>query len=148
MSFGTETAVAEAADIIARLHPDRVEIVEPNPLPRLIELIRKLGLPINPWLTAGGLGEAVTSLPDETPLLVPSKTAKAFAEARWPNRKVVLQDWPTHPLTLAPISGASQIACRRAVCAFAHILPLDAKIGRSSARAGTIQIDRHRRCNL
>ena len=108
LGFGTETAVADAAEIIARLHPDRVEIVDPNPLPQLIELIRKLGIPINPWLTTGGLGEAVTSLPDETPLLVPSKTAKAFAEARWPNRKVVLQDWPTHPLTLAPISGAAK----------------------------------------
>ncbi|ABE61911.1 glycosyl transferase, family 2 [Nitrobacter hamburgensis X14] len=108
LSFGSEAAIAEAADIIARLRPGRVEIVEPNPLPRLIELIRKLGLPIHPWLTAGDLGEAVTSLPDETPLLAPGKTAKAFAEARWPNRKIVLQDWPTRPLTLTPIRGASQ----------------------------------------
>ena len=108
LGFGTRTAVAEAADIIARLHPDRVEIVDPDPLPRLIELVEKLGLPINPWLTSGRLGEAVTSLPGETPLLVPSKTAKAFAETRWPNRKVVLGGWPTHHLTLAPISGAAK----------------------------------------
>jgi GT2 family glycosyltransferase len=108
LSFGTEAAIAEATAIITRLHPDRVEIVEPNPLPQLIELIRKLGLPINPWLTAGGLGEAVISLPDETPLLAPGKTAMAFAKARWPNRKIVLQDWPTRPLTLAPIRGARQ----------------------------------------
>jgi GT2 family glycosyltransferase len=108
LGFGTEAAIAEAAGIIARLHPDRVEIMEPNPLPQLIELMRKLGLPINPWLTAGDLGKAVTSLPDETPFLASSKTAKAFAQARWPNRKIVLQDWPTRPLTLAPIRGASQ----------------------------------------
>jgi GT2 family glycosyltransferase len=108
LSFGTEAAIAEAAGIIARLHPDRVEIIEPNPLPQLVELMRKLSLPINPWLTSGDLGEAVISLADETPLLAPSKTAKAFAEARWPNRKVVLQDWPTHPLTLAPIRRASR----------------------------------------
>jgi hypothetical protein len=77
-------------------------------LPPLIELIRKLGIPINPWLTTGGIGEALTSLLDETPLLVPSQTAKAFAEGRWPNRKVVVQDWPTRPLALAPISGVSK----------------------------------------
>jgi O-antigen biosynthesis protein len=108
LRLGTEAAVADAAEIIARLHPDRAEIVEPNPLPPLIELIRKLGIPINPWLTTGGLGEALTSLLDETPLLVPSQTAKAFAEGRWPNRKVVVQDWPTRPLALAPISGVSK----------------------------------------
>ena len=61
------------------------------------------------------MAKPLTSLPDETPLLVPSKTAKAFAQARWPNRKIVLQDWPTHPLTLPPISGLKEIACRRSV---------------------------------
>ena len=108
LGFGNPTAIAEAAEIIARLHPERVEIVDPNPLPRLIELVEKLGLPINPWLTSGRLGEAVTSLSDKTPLLVPSKTAKAFAETRWPRRKVTLQNWPTRPLILAPISGAAK----------------------------------------
>jgi hypothetical protein len=108
LKLDTEAAIADAANIVARLHAGRVEIFEPNPLPQLVELIRKLGIPIHPWLTAGSLGEAVTSLPDATPLLVPSKTAKAFAQARWPCRKIILQDWPTRPLTLAPISGASK----------------------------------------
>jgi GT2 family glycosyltransferase len=108
LGFGSEAAIAEAAEIIARLHPERVEIVDPNPLPQLIELIGKLGLAINLWLTSGRLGEAVTSLPDETTFLAPSKTAKAFAEARWPRRKVTLKNWPTRPLTLAPISGAAK----------------------------------------
>lgn len=106
LNFGTETGATEAATIITRLHPDRVEIIEPNPLPQLIDLIRKLGLPIHPWLTAGTLSEAITSLPDETPLFVPGRKAQAFAKARWPERKIVLQDWPTHPLTLEPIHGA------------------------------------------
>jgi O-antigen biosynthesis protein len=108
LKLDTEAAIADAANIIARLNAARVEIVEPNPLPQLVMLIRKLGILIHPWLTAGGLGEAVTSLPDATPLLVPSTTAKAFAQARWPSRKIILQDWPTRPLTLEPISGASK----------------------------------------
>jgi hypothetical protein len=67
-----------------------------------------MGLSINPWLTAGDLGEAVISLTDETPLLAPGKMARAFAKARWPNRKVVLQDWPTRALTLTPVRGANR----------------------------------------
>jgi GT2 family glycosyltransferase len=108
LKLDTEAAIADAANIVARLSAVRAEIVEPNPLPQLVALIRRLGILIHPWLTAGGLGEAVTSLPDATPLLVPSKTAKAFAQARWPGRKIILQDWPTRPLSLAPISGASK----------------------------------------
>jgi GT2 family glycosyltransferase len=108
LKLDTEAAIADAANIVARLHAGRVEIFEPNPLPQLVVLIRKLGVLIHPWLTAGGLGEVVTSLPDATPLLVPSKTAKAFAQARWPGREIILQDWPTPPLTFAPISGTSK----------------------------------------
>jgi GT2 family glycosyltransferase len=108
LKLDTEAAIADAANIVARLHAVRVEIVEPNPLPQLVVLIRKLGIPIQPWLTTGDLGEAVTSLPDATPLIVPSKTAKAFAQARWPGRKIILQDWPTRPLLLASISGANK----------------------------------------
>ncbi|WP_412772122.1 glycosyltransferase family 2 protein [Nitrobacter sp.] len=108
LSFGAEATIAEAAGIIARLHPDRVEIVEPNPFPQLVGLLRKMGLSINPWLTAGDLGEAVISLADEAPLLAPGRMAKAFAKSRWPNRKVVLQDWPTRALTLPPVRGASR----------------------------------------
>lgn len=108
LHLDTETGATEAAAIITRLHPERVEILEPNPLPRLIDLIRQLGLPIHPWLTAGTLSEAITSLPDETPLFAPGRIAQAFAKAHWPERKIVLQDWPTRRLTLKPIQGARQ----------------------------------------
>jgi GT2 family glycosyltransferase len=108
LRFDSEGGIAEAADIIARLHPARVEIVEPDPLPQLVALVRKLDLLINPWLTAGGLGETITSLPDDTPLLVPSRTAKAFAETRWPERKVILDNWPACLLPLPPVSDASR----------------------------------------
>jgi GT2 family glycosyltransferase len=108
LSFGTEAAVAEAAGIIARLHPDRVEIVESDPLPQLIDLLRKMGLSINPWVTAGDLGKAVISLTDKTPLLAPGKMAKAFAKARWPDRKIILRNWPTRSLTMVPVRGASR----------------------------------------
>jgi hypothetical protein len=106
LKLDTDAAVTDAADIIARLRAGRAEIIEPNPLPQLVELIRKLGIPIHPWLIAGDLGEAIASLP--TPLLVPSKTAEAFARARWPGRKTTLQEWPTRPLTFAPIPAASK----------------------------------------
>ncbi len=108
LKLDTEAAIADAANIVARLNAARVEIVEPNPLPQLVMLIRKLGILIHTWLTSDGLGEAVTSLPDATPLFVPSETARAFAQARWPGRKIILQDWPTRPLSLAPISGAGK----------------------------------------
>jgi GT2 family glycosyltransferase len=108
LRFDSDAAMADAADILARLHPARVELVEPNPLPQLVALMRKRGLPVTPWVTAGGLGEAITSLPGDTPLFVPSATAKAFAETRWPARKIVLQNWPTRLLPLTPIAGANK----------------------------------------
>ncbi|OJU25277.1 MAG: glycosyl transferase [Nitrobacter sp. 62-13] len=108
LSFGTEATIAEAADVIARLHPVRVEIIEPDPLPDLVALMRRLHIPVNPWVTSGNLGEAVIGLADETPFLASGKAARAFAKARWPDRKIVLQDWPTPPLTLASRHGARQ----------------------------------------
>ncbi len=108
LNLDTETGATEAAAIITRLHPERVEILEPNPLPRLIDLIRQLGLPIHPWLTAGTLSEAITSLPDETPLFAPGRIAQAFAKAHWPERKIILQNWPIRPLPLEPVHGAKR----------------------------------------
>ncbi|WP_245474558.1 hypothetical protein [Bradyrhizobium sp. Leo121] len=106
MRLGTETDIADAAELLRRLHAKRVDIVEPNPLPELIDLMRALNLPLNFWLVRGNLGEAAVSLPGGTPLLVPSKAAKAFAQARWPKRNIVLQDWPTPSLDLPPFSGS------------------------------------------
>lgn len=106
LSFDTDAAIADTADTIVRLHPDRAEIIEPNPLPQLVALLRKFGVPVNPWVTAADLGEAVIALGDETPFLASGKAARAFAKARWPNRKIVLKDWPTLPLTLPRVRGA------------------------------------------
>jgi GT2 family glycosyltransferase len=108
LSLGTEAAIADAAEMLKRLRATRVEVIDPNPLPRLIELMQELNLPINLWLMTGGIGEAASSLPDKTPLLVPNKAAKAFAQARWPKRKIVLHDWPSRSLTLPPISASSK----------------------------------------
>jgi GT2 family glycosyltransferase len=106
LSLGTEAAIADAAEMLARLHATRVEVIDPNPSLQLIELMQQLNLPISLWLMTGGIGEAASSLPDKTPLLVPNKAAKAFARARWPKRKIVLHDWPSHSLTLPPISAS------------------------------------------
>ncbi|WP_456632996.1 glycosyltransferase family 2 protein [Bradyrhizobium sp. USDA 10063] len=105
LRLDTKAGIAEAAEILARLAAQRVEVVEPNPLPQMIDLMRKLNLPLNFWLVKGSLGEAAVSLPDGTPLLVPTKAAKFFAQARWPKRNIVLQDWPTRSLNLPPPSG-------------------------------------------
>jgi GT2 family glycosyltransferase len=98
LAFDTDATMAEAADIIAQLHPIRAEIIEPNPLPQSVAVIRKLGVPVSQWVTSGDLGKAATGLAGETPLLAPGKTARAFAKARWPDRKIVLEDWPVVPL--------------------------------------------------
>src|SRR5690606_20190710 len=106
LKLDTETGVTEAAGVITRLHPERVEVFEPSPLPRLIDLIRQLGLPVHPWLTTGTLSEAITSLPGEAPLFAPGRIAQAFAKVRWPGRKIILQNWPIRPPTLKPVHGA------------------------------------------
>ncbi|MBO4221547.1 glycosyltransferase [Bradyrhizobium neotropicale] len=106
LRLSTETDIADATELLRRLHAKRVDIVEPNPLLELIDLMRALNLPLNFWLVRGNLGEAAVSLPGGTPLLVPSKAAKAFAQARWPKRNIVLQDWPTPSLDLPPVSGS------------------------------------------
>lgn len=104
LSLDTEAGLVSAGDILTWLTPKRVEILEPNPPPRLIELIWGLDLPVDRWLISESMGE-IASLPSETTrLLVPSKAAKAFAQKRWPNRKIVLQEWPTCSLTLPPVS--------------------------------------------
>jgi GT2 family glycosyltransferase len=105
LSFDTDAAIADAADTIARLHPERAEVIEPNPLPQLVALMRGLGLPVNPWVTAGDLGEAVIALGDETTFFASGNAAKAFAKAHWPNRKIVLKDWPTRSLTQPQVRG-------------------------------------------
>lgn len=107
LSLGTDAAIADAAEILARLRVKLVEIIDPNPLPRLIELTQDFNLPINLWLATGDIAEATSSLPDKTPLLIPNKAAKAFAQARWPKREIVLHEWPVHSLELPPVSTAS-----------------------------------------
>jgi GT2 family glycosyltransferase len=108
LSLSTEAAIADAAEMLTQLCAKHVEVIEPNPSPQLIELMQALNLPINLWLTTGGIGEAALSLRDKTPLLVPNKAAKAFAQARWPKRKIVLHDWPRRSLTLPPILASSK----------------------------------------
>jgi GT2 family glycosyltransferase len=105
LNLGTKAGIADAVEMLTRLRAKRVEVIEPNPSPQLIELMQELHLPVDLWLTTGSIGEAASSLPDGTPLLVPNQAAKAFAEARWPKRKIVLHDWPSHSLTLPPISA-------------------------------------------
>ncbi|MCP3476622.1 glycosyltransferase [Bradyrhizobium sp. CCGUVB1N3] len=106
LSLAPGADLASADEILMRLSPTRVELLEPTPPPRLIELIRGLNLPVHRWLISDSMSE-IASLPSETTLLlVPSKAAKAFAQKRWPNRKTVLHDWATCSLTLPPLSAS------------------------------------------
>ncbi|MBB4259958.1 glycosyltransferase family 2 protein [Bradyrhizobium sp. CIR3A] len=105
LKLDTDANLADAGDILRLLSPMRVEILEPNPPSQLIELIRCLDVPIDRWLISDSIGEIASVPSDTTPLFVPSKTAKAYAQSRWPDRMIVLRDWPTCSLTLPPISG-------------------------------------------
>ncbi|RTE88087.1 glycosyltransferase family 2 protein [Bradyrhizobium sp. LVM 105] len=105
LRLDTEVDIANAGDVLRRLSPMRVEILEPNLPSRLIELIRCLDVPIDRWLISESIGEIASVPSDTAPLLVPSKTAKAYAQSRWPDRMIVLHDWPTCSLTLPPISA-------------------------------------------
>ncbi|MBB4366818.1 GT2 family glycosyltransferase [Bradyrhizobium sp. CIR18] len=106
LRLDAEAGRAEAGDLLTRLCPTRIEILDPNPSPRLIEWIGGLNLPVDRWLISESIGEIASLPPHTTPLLVPSKSAKAFAQERWPNREIVLHNWPTGSLTLPPISAS------------------------------------------
>ncbi|TYO62080.1 glycosyltransferase [Bradyrhizobium hipponense] len=106
LSLGTEVGRTEAGDLLTRLCPKRIEILDPNPSPLLIDLIGGLDLPVDRWLISESIGELAILPSGTTPLLVPSKAAKAYAQNRWPNRKIVLHDWPIGSLTLPPISAS------------------------------------------
>ena len=108
LSLETKAGIASTNDILTRLSPKRVEIMEPAPSPPLIELIQALNVPICRWLISESIGGATSASLDKTPLLVPGKAARAFAEARWPNSKILLHDWATRSLALPPISPAGK----------------------------------------
>jgi O-antigen biosynthesis protein len=106
LSLGTKTDIAASRDILTRLCPRRVEILDTNPPPGLIELIRSLDLPIAHWLVSESPGAAEAPPNEGIPLLVPTIEAKAYAERRWPDRAIALQDWPTFSLALPPSSAS------------------------------------------
>lgn len=80
-----------ATATLHRLRPSRLEIVDPNVPPALLELARSLKLPIDLWITAD---RSLSHVDAVTRLLAPTESAAAFARAKLPNREVLLQPWP------------------------------------------------------
>ncbi|MGY4403737.1 glycosyltransferase family 2 protein [Bradyrhizobium sp. USDA 3315] len=107
LSLSTEAAIADAAEILARLGAKRIEIMEWTLPPVLMKLMRELSSEVSFWVVRGNLGVA-TSVSGDMQLLVPNEVAKAFAQAHWPKSKIVLDEWAPRFLSLPPISDSSK----------------------------------------
>ena len=87
-----------AAETLHRLRPSRLEITDPNVSPALLELARRLELPIDLWITAD---LSLSHVDAVSRLLAPTETAEAFARAKLPDREVLLRPWPAQRLFIA-----------------------------------------------
>ncbi len=97
-----------AAEALHRLRPSRLEITDPNVSPGLLELARRLELPIDLWITAA---ESLSHVDAVSRVLAPTETADAFARTKLPNRQLLLRPWPAKRLFITePGSGSSVLA--------------------------------------
>jgi GT2 family glycosyltransferase len=87
-----------AAETLHRLRPSRLEITDPNVSPALLELARRLELPIDLWITAD---LSLSQVDAVSCVLAPTETAEAFVRAKLPNRDLLLRPWPAQRLFIA-----------------------------------------------
>jgi GT2 family glycosyltransferase len=87
-----------AAETLHRLRPSRLEITDPNVSPALLELARRLELPIDLWITTD---LSLSHVKAVSRLLAPTETARAFARAKLPDHEVLVRPWPAQRLFLA-----------------------------------------------
>lgn len=100
---GDATAAAEAE--LRRLQASHLELVDPATPQALIDLIRRLGLSIERWITSAGMLDGIEA---GDPLLAPTELAARFARARLGEQAETLQitPWPVTPPALpAPARG-------------------------------------------
>jgi hypothetical protein len=92
---------------LRRLRPLRLEIVDPLVSRRLLELVRRLGVPIDLWITAE---LSLTHVDAVDRLLAPTQVAAAFIQARLPDREPLLQLWAAPPLVIhGPATQATKV---------------------------------------
>jgi O-antigen biosynthesis protein len=84
-----------AAEELRRLRPSRLEIIDPHVSQRTLDLVRRLGVPIDLWITAE---HSLAHVDAANRLLAPTQVAAAFLKARLPNREPLLLHWDTSRL--------------------------------------------------
>jgi GT2 family glycosyltransferase len=87
----------DTVEELYRLRPSRLEIVDPHISPRLLELVRRLGMPIDLWITAD---LSLSHVNAANRLLAPTKVALAFMQAKLPHIEVLAHPWPTPQLSI------------------------------------------------
>jgi O-antigen biosynthesis protein len=87
-----------SAELLQRLRPVRLEIVDAHVSPRLLDLARRLDLAIDLWITADHSLSHVHAVPR---VLAPTEVAAAFARARLPSCELLLRSWPNQQCSMA-----------------------------------------------
>lgn len=99
LDLSSEAGIKEAAEIIKRLRPMRLEVIDPMVHPQLIKLADHIALQTDFWITAD-FATTTPRLKDKTRLFAPTSVAGAFARARVPRCSVETHAWKTIPLVL------------------------------------------------
>jgi hypothetical protein len=87
-----------SAKVLQRLRPARLEIIDAQVSPRLLELARRLDLPIDLWITAD---RSLSHVDAASRVLAPTEVAVAFARARLPSCELLLRSWPNQHCSIA-----------------------------------------------
>jgi O-antigen biosynthesis protein len=87
------TAGAEraAVDALRKVQPSRLEIIDANLPPPLLQLIRRLELPLDLWITSE---RSLSHIDLTSGLYAPTELAAAFARTRQPDHQVLVRPWP------------------------------------------------------
>lgn len=76
---------------LRRLGPSRLEIIDPRVSLQLLELFRRIGIPIDLWITAD---LSLSRVDAANRVLAPTEAAAAFLQARLPDCKALVRPWP------------------------------------------------------
>jgi hypothetical protein len=86
-----------SAEALHRLRPSRLEIIDSQVLPQVLELARRLDLPIDLWITAD---PSLSHVHSASRLLAPTEVAEAFMRAKLPHRELEVRPWPAQRLLI------------------------------------------------
>lgn len=100
IELGTDKGKTEAAELMVRLQPSRLEITDPKAPAGLVELAQHFNLPIDLWVTSEAVLEADGLLNAASRLLAPTRAAAALARGRVSKRPVHFKPLGTASLGL------------------------------------------------